>query len=844
MRPVARGLTLRAAMIDAIWQDLRYATRSLGRAPAFTAAAVVTLALGIGANTAIFSLVNAVMLRTLNLGAAREIVFVGYRSPTALDTGVSLLSNPPWLKRLRQETGVFSGVAAYNIRDFKVASEAGVEQVVGQFASGNYHALIGVPMALGRGFATENDFAPGSSPIAVISDSYWQRRYGRNPDVLGRQFVVGAHAVTIVGVTAPGFEGLQPGRSIEVTLPLSIRVQDESDFETSLDSWTGMPLVARLRPGVTAAAAEPVVDAAFREHMSTPGIGFGRTQDGRFVLTAAVVPAARGADRLRREYEPALRVLTAIVAMVLLIGCVNVANLFLARGLARAHEIATRLAIGAGRWRVVRQLVAEAALVAVGGGLIGFLGAGWATRYVAAVLRQSQRPIVIDAQPDARVLAFTLAVAFVTTLLFGLAPALGATRLALAFRRASAYSATPRRSWGRMALVGSQVAMCVVLVFGAVLLLRTLRNLEQVDRRFATDSVLAFVIDAIDTPFPLERMAGVCTDALERLRQPDMIAGSCAMMTPLDTAREVSVLGLPELPPGRATRDILSNGVSPGFFPTFGIDLVRGRLFTAADRRGAPRVAILNETAARHFFGDRDPIGRQIAFGSRPNPAHAITVVGIVRDVRQRLRDVPEPMSYQPLEQMRFPPEYLVGAIRTTGDPGPIAARIRPAVRELTPLVAVGWIRTLREQMRAALVTERLLASLSAAFGGLALLLAAVGVYGVIANDVTRRTREIGIRMALGAARRTVLVGVLRQVALIVVPGVCAGILGGMLAFRWRVTGGGSATVENLLFGITSRDPWTLAVTALVLALVGVTAAYMPARRATRVDPALSLRAE
>jgi predicted permease len=821
-------------MLDTTWKDLRYAARSLRRAPAFTMTALVTLALGIGANTAIFSLVNAVMLRTLPVAAPEELVFVGHRNPSADDRGVNLLSNPAWLQRIRQEAGIFAGVAAYNIRDFKVVSDDAVEQIVGQYASGNYHSLIGVPMELGRGFTSENDFAPGSSPIAVISDRYWQRRYDRSPDALGSRLVIGGHTVTIVGVTAPGFEGLQPGRSIEITLPLSIRVQDEPDFVTSIDSWTGMPLVARLQPGVTASAAEPVVDRAFREHMTQPGIGFGRARDGRFLLTAAVVPADRGADRLRRDYEPALQVLMVIVAIVLAIACVNVANLFLARGVARADEIAMRLAIGASRWRVVRQLLTEGAIVALGGGLVGYAAAGWATLYVQTLLRGGQRPIAIDVQPDARVLAFTLGVASITTLLFGLAPALFATRVA-PNARITATTATTRRSPGRMVLVGAQLAMCVVLVFEAGLFARTLRNLQRVDGRLATDTVLAFAIDANDSGFPLERLATTCTEAIDRLRQPDVMAASCSTMTPLDTAFEIRVLGLPELPPGRDTRDIFANAVTPGYFAAFGIESVRGRLFTAADTPAAPRVAILNEAGARHFFGDRDPIGQHIAFGSRPDPALVMTVIGIVRDVRQQLRVTEAPMAYQPLAQIRFPPDYIVGAIRTASDPAPLGTRVRGVVRSLSPALAVSWIRTLREQMRAALVTERLLASLSLAFGVLAVVLAGIGVYGVIAYDVTRRTREIGIRIALGAQQRTVLIGVFRQIMLIVIPGIAAGVGAGMFA---------SAAIETFLFGITPRDPWTLAAAALMLALIACVAGYVPARRAANVNPALALRAQ
>jgi predicted permease len=819
-------------MLRSLLHDVRDATRSLRRSPMFTITAVVTLALAIGANTAIFSLVNAVMLRTLTVQAPHELMFIGQRNPSDPDGGVLLLSNPGWLRRIRQETTIFSGVAAYNLRDFKVGSAQGVEQVVGQYATGNYHTLIGVPFAIGRGFTGQNDFTPGGSPIAVISDDYWRRRYDRSPAALGAQLIVGAHAVTVVGVTAPGFHGLQPGRSIDVTLPLSMRVRDEPDFVESLDSWTNMPIVARLKPGVQAAAAEPVVAAAHRSHMSTPGIGFGRARDGRLLLTGTVIPAARGADRLRREYDAPLGVLMAVVVIVLLIACVNVANLFFARARAREAEIGMRAALGAGRGRIVRHVLTEAGLIAVGGGAIGFVTAGVATRYVAAMLGESQRPIALDAQPDTRVLIFTLVVAGVSSLLFGLAPALTAGRLGPALRPGRT---TPRGARGRMTVVAAQLALCVVLVFCAGLLGRTLRNLERVETRLATDEVVAFGIDGNDSAFPVSRMTAICRDVIDRLQQPGVVAGSCSTMTPLDTSREVRTLGLPPLPPGREGRDILANAVSLGYFAAFGIDLVRGRLFEASDGAAAPRVAILTESAARHFFGDTDPIGRHIGFGSRPDPAAAMTVVGIVRDVRQELRSAPAPMAYQPIEQMREPPDYVVGIIRTTGDAAPIGTRVRQVVSELSNALAVSWVRTLREQMNAALVAERLLATLSLSFAILALMLAAIGVYGVMAHDVARRTREIGIRMALGAQRRMVMATIFRQVAFIVVPGVAAGAAAGTLA---------SAVVEGLLFGIESRDPSTLGATAVVLGAVACAAAYLPARRATRVDPATTLRAE
>jgi predicted permease len=816
-------------MLRAIWQDLRFAARSLKHSPGFAAAAIATLALGIGANTTIFSLVEAVLLRTLPVSAPEELFFVAHRD----GEDVGLASNFSWYERVQRRTEPFAGVTNYTLRDFKVDTGDGVDQVVGQYAAGNYHAVVGAPMALGRGFSSEPDRTVGA-PIAVIGDAYWARRFGRSPDVIGRTLLVGGQPVTIVGVTAAGFEGMQPGRSIAVTLPLSLRIREDPGYATARDAWYNMPIVVRLKPGVDAAAAESLLRVDFREHMSQEGIGFGRGRDGQLQRVAALLPAARGADRLRLEYERPLQLFAGMVALVLLIACVNVANLLLARGAGRARELAVRLAIGASRRQVIRQLLAESLLLALAAGLAGCLLAGWGASFITAILRTGQNPIVIDAQPDASVLLFSLVLSTVTGIAFGLVPAFRATQLDLTpALRAGAHGGARRRFGGRKTLVAAQVAVSVVLVFGAALLVRTLQNLRTVDGGFDRRDVVLFALDSLDTAFPRERMATLCADVLDGVRnRPGVSAAACSTMSPVDTMSQTAVIGRPQPPPGPNAGDVFTNRITPGYFQTFGITIARGRAFTGRDLAESPRVAIVNEAFARYFFPGMDALGQTIAFGR--DAVLPTTIVGIASDAKHSLRGAPPRMVYQPLAQSPQPPPILTVAVRTSS-PAALAAGVRQDVQALTRAVAVTYVRTMDEQIRAALVSERLLATLGIGFGALALLLACVGLYGVMAYDVSRRTRDIGIRLALGARRSRVLASILGGAAAVTGAGLVAGLAAAGLA---------SAVVSRFLFGVEPRDPATLAIAAGILGATALLAGFLPARRASRVDPIRALRTE
>ena len=812
-------------------QDLKYAARSLRRTPGFTAAAVITLALGIGTNAAIFSLLDAVLWRELPVAEPNQLYFIGHRG----DARPSLSSNYPWFERIRDRVDVFAAVTAYNTRTFKVSLGSDVEQVVGQYASGNYHAVLGAPFVLGRGFTNEIDRAAGSSPIAVISEDYWTRRFDRRPDIVGRTITVGGRLLTIVGVTAGSFDGMEPGQRVDVTLPLSIRIEDEPDFVSAHDTWTSMPLVARLKRGVPESHAAAALDTAYRAFMSEPeNQRFGRTSQGQ-LRTSALIPAARGQDDLRVDYSTALRLLMAMVAVVLLIVCINIANLLLVRAQSKVQEVAVRVSVGASRWRVARQTLAESLILALCGAALGLLLAAWTTDIVAALLSQSQNPIVLDAQPNGLVLLFTTSLAVVTAMAFGIVPAISATRVEAApmLRAPGARAAAWTTISTRKLLVGAQIALSVVLVFGAALLGRTLWNLEHVDGGFHKDNVLVFTIDSRDTRFPEERMVALCADVLDGLRgHAGVRSAACSTMSPVDTSFEIRRLGVPRLPSGEIG-DVQANAVTPDYFRTFGIELVRGRGFTDSDRDGAPRVALINETMARAYFAGADPVGRSIGFGG--TPTRLMTIVGVVRDARQQLRDDPPRMVYTPLAQIGDAPKDLLAAVKTDGSAAALAPAVRRVVAGLTREVAVTYVRTMRQQIRASLVSERLVAALASAFGALALVLASVGLYGVMSYDIARRTRDIGIRMAMGAHPGSVLAAVLREVGVIAGIGLSLGLVAAALV---------SGLMTDLLFGLTSRDPLTLSLTTAVLGLTAMLAGYFPARRAARVNPAIALRSE
>jgi putative ABC transport system permease protein len=603
--------------LDDLGRDLRYGLRALRRDPVFASVAILTLALAIGANTAIFSVVEAVVLRTLPIEASDQVYFIGNGSPDRPGLG----SNYPYFERVAALTDVFAGVTAYTRAAFKVSTGDAIEITQGQFVSGNYHAVLGVPIRLGRGFTSVDDRAGADALIAVISDSYWARMFGRSPDVLGQTITVGGRPMAIVGVTATGFDGLDPGTRLDLTLPLAVKTLDAPGFLTVHDMWTSMPIVARLRPGVTDRQAASAVDAVFQQYFSEPENAWLRDGPrGDQFRTPLLLRADRGAEGLRDDYSIPLQVLMAMVGVVLLIACVNVANLLMARGTVRAKEVAVRISIGASRRRLIRQFLTESALLALIGGALGFVLAWFGADTIVALVRVGPNPVLLDVRPNATVMGFTIAISLLTGIFFGLIPALGTTRVELtpALKEVGAAVRSPHRRWSaRQVLVAAQIGLCLALLSGAALLTRTLRNLETYDGGFARENVLMFSLDARDTPFPSAQMPALCRDLIERLTsRADVSAGSCSTSVPINSRGNARPLDVPgtSLPQDVDARLVFMNRVTPGYFRTLGIRAAEGRDFDAHDTAASGGVAVVNRGLVRFFFGSANPIGRRIQF--------------------------------------------------------------------------------------------------------------------------------------------------------------------------------------------------------------------------------------
>jgi predicted permease len=812
--------------LEKLAQDVRYALRAMRRSLGLTTVAVLSLALGIGANTAIFSLLDAVLLRMLPIEKPGEIVRVGTR-------GGGHVFSYPMFRELKQRNTVFSGVFARKPLPVSLVATGSTERGLAELVSGNYFSVLGVPPFLGRTFTEADDRVPLGHPVTVLSYNYWRRRLAADPDIVGKTIRIDSYPFTVIGVVRPGFSGVEVGLAPDVWIPMMMQPQVFGRGNAAFDqnNWGWLNILARRAPGVTDAQAQAGLNVTFQQIIEA-GFGFGKRGSA---MTIHLEQGGKGMSRLRADYESPLYLLMAVVALVLLIACANIANLLLARSAARRREIAVRLALGAGRMRLIRQLLTESTLLGIFGGLLGLAFSAWGVRFLLAHLPADSVPLTVNIQADTRLLGFALLVSVATGFLFGLAPALQATRpdLSRSLKNEGAtLRAGSRRFDLRTALVIAQVALSLLLLVGAGLFLRSLRNAAAIDVGLNTENVLMASVNPELNGYSRSQVAAFYGQLMARLRdQPGVRAvgmSQAALLSGDYSQIGMTVPGRPDPPGGRS---ILMNESGGDFLQAAGGGLVRGRDFGPQDTPSSPKVALITETAARYFFGEEQAVGRKVLLGKQE-----VEIVGIVRDSKYRsVREQTPRIAYFSFDQDQRPVGERTIYVRTGGDPLAFAAVLRREVQALDKDLPLFNLKTFADQKAESLARERLTATLSGFFGALALLLASIGLYGVMAYGVLRRTREIGIRMSLGAQRAAVMWMVLRGSLAMVAGGIAVG----LPLSLWL-----SRVVTTLLFGVSPGDPATLVAAALVLTVVAVLAGLVPALRASRVDPMLALRYE
>jgi putative ABC transport system permease protein len=819
----------RTRMTSWIVVDWRDGWRSLRATPAVTAVAVLSLALGIGANTALFSILNSLMLRALPVSDADRLVLLADDSWT----------NPIWEEIRARQDEIAGGASAWSNERFNLSPTGEADPVDGIFASGRIFDVLGVSAIRGRTFTPADDDRRGgpNGPVAVISYGFWQRRYAGADDAIGRTLSINRTPFTIVGVTPQAFFGPEVGRSADVMLPLGTEALVRG-AESSLDgrSTWWLNIMLRLRRDQTLAQATDRLRGVQDQIRVATMPPRGKDIQATYLRDPfTLAPASSGRSTLRTRYERPLRALMAVVGLVLLIACANIANLLMARATARRHELSVRLALGASRLRLSRQLLAESLMLAGAGAVLGLVFAGWGSQALVAQLSSVGNRVYLDMPLDWRVLAFTIGVAAATAILFGVAPALTVSGLSPneALKEHGRGASGERRAGLRQALVVLQVALSLMLVVTASLFTRTLFSLTTRDAGFDRAPVLVASV-TVNQP-PAQRLA-----VFERLRDaaaavPGVSDAAISYTTPVGRAGWNTMIVVPaDSPLGRRERMSWINAVSPGWFKTYGIRLASGRDFDGRDRIGAPLVAVVNRAFARRFLNAGDPVGQRFTEQGPSGTGDTFEVIGLVEDsVYRSLRAPMEPTMFRPAGQWEKPGPSIALGIRSAGAPPLSLTRSVSEALGRTDSQASLTFFTLSSQVDASLIQERLLATLSTFFGGLALLLASLGLYGVTSYSVNRRRAEIGIRMALGADASDVVRLVLTRVGVLVGLGVAIGTGASLWASRF---------VASFLYGFKVSDPATFVGAALVLSLVAAAAGWLPARRASRIDPTIVLR--
>jgi predicted permease len=830
-----------------LWQDLRYGLRLLRKSPGFTSVALLSLALGIGANTAIFTLVNAVLLKSLPVSKPEQLVLFAENTGEGTSVGSPpdeqwVLYSYPAYRYLRDHNDAFESLSAFRSGEARLSVQSGgeaVERAQGHLVSGEYFSVLGVNAAMGRTLTPDDD-RPAAPPAAVVSYGYWKQRLNCDPSVVGRNVLLNGTSFTIVGVTPPEFFGVRVRRSPDYWLPLAFQPQIEMR-ESALDDqktyW--LSLLGRLKSGVTIEQAQAGMNVLLHQFL-TEQAGASLTEDRKKGIESSFITlssGARGISGLRFFYSEPLRMLMAIVALVLLIACANVGNLLLSRSAARQMEISMRLALGANRGRLVRQLLTESVLLAVLGGALGVLLAQWG---VSALVTLVARTSPIDVRPDGLVLGFTVGVSLLAGLLFGLTPALRASRtdLTTALKEKSARGTGGKLRMGLApALIVSQVALSLVLLVGAGLFARSLLKLAHENLGFNRDSVLLVDVDPRLAGYKPAELIPRYRQLLERVGSlPGVEAATLATYSPISGTRRSSDVTVQGYARQSDEEDLIVSDmmVGPSYCETLGLPLLLGREIGLQDTEASSKVAVVNQAFAEYFFHGENPIGRRFGFGDDQKDSAGIEIVGVIGDAKyEDPREKPLRTVYRPILQAK---DYSANLeIRTQGDPLSMTSAVRSAIAQVDDKLPIVGVTSLEKQFSDSLQQERLIAQLVSFFGLLALLLACVGLYGVMANTVMRRTNEIGIRMALGAESRRILWMVLRETLVLVFIGIAIGIPAAIASAR---------LVSSQLFGLTAADPLTLSAAALVLIGVAALAGYLPARRASRVDPIVALRYE
>ena len=840
--------------MNTLLQDIRFGFRMLLKAPGFAAVAILTLALGIGANTAIFSLINAVMLKSLPVKDPQQLVLLQWDdnkwpskfSQTGWDSRYSF--SYPTFEDFRAQKDTLSSAFAwvplgFNDQNTTVGINGEPTVANGQMVTGEYFSGLGVTPLLGRAI-TEADENPGAARVAVISYAYWSRRFGQDRSILGRSITLNGVPFNIVGVTPPSFYGVQVGTEPDLWIPF--------DDKPNLRPWSTAPsgniasvyaarnwlcvnVIGRLKNGVTRAQAQSSLDAVFRHILTTDWHPTSESEIPHLTLA----PASQGLPQLQSSTGQPLYILMIAVGLVLLIACANVATLLLARATSRRKEISVRLAIGASRSRLIRQLITESVLMSVLGGLLGLVFAYWGTHALLAMYGGSN-PLVLDTGADSKVLFFTVAASVLTGILFGLAPAFRVTRIELASAMkdtaANVSDAHDKHRLGK-SLIIAQVAASLVLMVGAGLFVRTLVNFENKNFGFNQQHLLSFELDATRAGYHNERLLNFYAQLLDRIQSlPGVKAATAMEYAPFEgwsnnsSAYAEGEGKKPESPMVRSQR------VGPDFFSTMGIPIIAGRAINRTDTLASTPVAVVDETFAQRFFPGQNPIGRHFSQGLKFDPKDSYEIVGVSKpaeltDPHSKLRA----KAYYAYEQAPHATDQMFFEVRTQGAPSAVISELRDTVRQADPALPLMEVKTQTEETDQALSQERLFARLTSVFGLLALLLAMIGLYGTMAYSVTRKTHEIGIRMALGANPRNVLAMIIRQGLTLALVGLGIGIVAALGATR---------LISSMIFGVTAYDFVTFLAVAAILVAVAFFACFIPARRAMRVHPMVALRHE